>query len=74
MIDLDQPTVFTVETMTPFPPNSNPFHHDEILMGERLGNNLIAMFEQHRNRDQRFIILFHKPTGQRIKIRINDHD
>jgi len=56
------------EEMTPFPPNVNPFCHDAYHMGTSLGSNVMVMHENHTNKPAQYLIIIHKPTGQRLRI------
>lgn len=60
---------FTVEEMTDFPPNSNPYHYDLYNMGQAVGaageSNIEVMYDKF-NPDS--FIVVHKPTGKRICI------
>ncbi len=58
----------TVEHIKPFPANSNPFHHEPVMMGIEVDNNLLVMCESHR--DNRFIEVVYRPTGERLRITV----
>lgn len=57
-----------VEQMEPIPPNSNPFCHDHYHMGTTLGSNVLVMHENHSDKPAQYLIIVHKPTGQRLRI------
>jgi len=59
---------FRFEMMEPIPAGENPFVHDSFHMGERLGNNIMAMFSNHSHEEMRYLILIDQNTGKRIKI------
>ena len=56
------------EEMAPFPPNVNPFCHDSYHMGTTLGSNVMVMHENHKDAPAQYLIIIHKPTGQRLRI------
>ena len=57
-----------VEQMESLPPNSNPFCHDHYHMGTMLGSNVLVMHENHADKPAQYLIIIHKPTGQRLRI------
>ena len=56
------------------PPNSNPYHYDLYNMGTDLGNNITAMFGNHRKERMRYLILINNNTGKRIRFVFSDND
>lgn len=59
----------TLEEMTSFPPNSNPFHYDLFHMGQYIGDDLCIMYANHNLND--YVIIVHIPTGKRSKLVFN---
>lgn len=55
--------------LSPFPANSNPFHHDLYHMGQYIGTNVCIMGESMIE-DSRcnYLIIFNKETGERLRI------
>jgi len=64
--------IFKTKLVENFPPNSNPFHHDLTNMGIKLGSNLYAMVSNHEDKECTRLTLVHVPTGQRIRILIDE--
>ncbi len=60
--------MFDLEEMSPIPAGSNPFVHDHYHMGTTLGSNVLVMHENHKNAPAQYLIIVHKPTGQRLRI------
>lgn len=64
--------ILTTRDLDPFPPASNPFHHDAFHMGTQLPGGWMAM---HRSvsddQDLKYLILINTKTGQRIQLDIN---
>jgi hypothetical protein len=66
----------TIETMAPFPENSNPFNYDYYNMGCEVSGGWLAMYNEHSGIDfggkrfpePKYIILVNSRTGQRFKI------
>ena len=56
------------EEMAPFPPNSNPMAHDHYHMGTNLGSNVMVLHENHKDKPCQYLIIVHRPTGQRLSI------
>ena len=63
-----------IEYLTPFPENSNPYHHDEYNMGETRGCGLELMYSNHGSEICKFLILVDKHSGKRVKISIEYDD
>ena len=60
------------ETLSPFPPNTDPFVHDLENMGTVIGVNCMVMFKNHKNETCRFVIIVNTETGERIKVTLKD--
>jgi hypothetical protein len=60
-----------VKTLESFPPNSNPFHHDLVHMGQVIGKDLVMMHVNHPHQEMTYMILVDTETGQRFYININ---
>ena len=60
-----------VETLDSFPPNSNPFSHDLVHMGQVIAKDIVMMYPNHPDGDMKYMILVDTETGQRLKININ---
>lgn len=60
--------MFDLEEMPPFPPNSNPMVHDRYHMGTNLGSNVMILHENHTNAPAQYLIIVHRPTGQRVRV------
>ena len=58
-----------VEKATPFPPNSNPFHHAAFNMGTRVASNVMVMHPTHNNERAGIIYIVNTETGERIALR-----
>lgn len=58
--------------MDPFPPNSNPFLHDEYHMGQKVGSNCYIMFENFEKDVCNYLIIVDTKTGERQRLVIND--
>jgi len=63
-------SAFKVKQLSSFPPNENPFWHDSYHTGVSLGRNVMAMNSLGNidDKDIDYIILVHRPTGQRIQV------
>lgn len=63
-----------VETLENFPPNENPFHHDLMRMGVRIGKNVMAMMHNHDNAVCEDVIIVNMETGERIRVVFRESD
>lgn len=61
-----------IEQLTSFPPKDNPFHHDLYHMGQRMGTNVVVMFENHPTAKMDYLIVVNTETGERARVIIND--
>lgn len=64
--------MFTTEELPPFPPNSNPFHHDAYHMGDYIAKNVAIMFATHPSERATYIIIINRETGERLKVTLLD--
>ncbi len=70
--ELTMKTFFEIENLEPIPANANPFHHDLFNMGQRLGDNVYAMFGNHDTEEMKYLILIDVTTGERVKFVFNN--
>ena len=54
--------------LEPFPPNENPFLHDAVHMGTRLGKNVVVMHSNHSYEEAKYLIIVNVTTGERMKV------
>jgi hypothetical protein len=59
----------TVEILEPFPPNSNPFFHDAMRMGVRVGTNAYVMMYNHPDCHCEELVVVDTVTGERLAIK-----
>jgi hypothetical protein len=57
--------------MTNTPPG-NPFHHDALRMGTKIGENVYIMFEKHQHERQGYVIVVNAETGERMRVVLDD--
>ncbi len=62
------PGGWTLESLSSFEPNSNPFRQDSYSMGQTLANGLVMMSLNHTDEDAKPFYLVDKPSGSRIRI------
>lgn len=56
-----------IENLEPFPPG-NPFHHDPVRMGIRVGRNAMVMMYNHEGDHCEHLVVVNTDTGERILI------
>lgn len=59
---------YGIQELSSFPPNVNPFDHDQSRMGIAIGSNLMAMMMNHTDKSCGVLVLADRPTGKRIVI------
>ena len=59
---------FTIKEKESFPAGANPFNHDMTRMGTSIGNNVVVMYASGSDQETKYLIVYHKPTGKRIRI------
>jgi hypothetical protein len=57
-----------IDEIESIPPKENPFLHDLVNMGTRLGTNLMVMYENFEDQKAPFLIVVNMETGERVRL------
>lgn len=58
------------QTIPSFPANENPFQHDLMRMGAKLGNNVMIMTMNHTNKPCQHLVIVNTETGERLLVQL----